>query len=35
MMEPDVFDAMMASIDAADESAELESLAAMPRLITR
>lgn len=35
MMTPEVFDSMMASIDVADESPELESLAAMPRLITR
>jgi hypothetical protein len=35
MMAPEVFDSMMASIDVADESPELESLAAMPRLIAR
>lgn len=35
MMAPEVFDAMMASIDVADESAELEKLAAMPRLIAK
>jgi uncharacterized protein (DUF1778 family) len=33
MMAPEVFDSMMASIDVPDESAELESLAAMPRLL--
>jgi uncharacterized protein (DUF1778 family) len=35
MMAPEVFDSMMASIDIADESPELESLAAMPRRIAR
>jgi uncharacterized protein (DUF1778 family) len=35
MMASEVFDSMIASIDVADESPELESLAAMPRLITR
>ena len=35
VMAPEVFDAMMASIDTADESAELEDLAALPRLLTR
>lgn len=35
MMAPEVFDSMMASIDVADESPELESLAAMPRLISK
>ena len=34
MMAPEVFDAMMASIDIADESTELEDLAALPRRIT-
>jgi uncharacterized protein (DUF1778 family) len=34
MMAPEVFDSMMASIDVADASPELEDLAAMPRLIT-
>lgn len=34
MMASEVFDSMMASIDAADSSPELEDLAAMPRLIT-
>lgn len=34
MMAPEVFDSMMASIDIADESPELESLAALPRRIT-
>ncbi len=31
IMAPEVFDAMMASIDTADESPELENLAALPR----
>ncbi|HET6626563.1 MAG TPA: DUF1778 domain-containing protein [Nocardioidaceae bacterium] len=35
LMAPEVFDSMMASIDAADESPELDDLAAMPRRITR
>jgi len=34
IMAPEVFDSMMASIDIADESPELESLAALPRRIT-
>ena len=34
IMAPEVFDSMMASIDIADESLELESLAALPRRIT-
>ncbi|GAB3201003.1 hypothetical protein GCM10027062_21920 [Nocardioides hungaricus] len=33
LMAPEVFDSMMASIDVADESPELESLAALPRRI--
>lgn len=33
LMAPEVFDAMMASIDTPDESPELESLAALPRRI--
>jgi uncharacterized protein (DUF1778 family) len=35
LMAPEVFDSMMASIDVADESPELDDLAAMPRRITR
>lgn len=35
MMDPKVFDSMMASIDIADESSELHTLAALPRRITR
>lgn len=35
IMAPEVFDSMMASIDVADESPELESLAAMPRKISK
>lgn len=35
MMAPAVFDAMMASIDVADESPELVELADLPRRITR
>ena len=35
MMAAEVFDAMMASIDVADESPELEDLAALPRVLTR
>ena len=35
MMAPEVFDQMVASIDTADESPELESLAALPRRITK
>ncbi len=35
MMAPEVFDSMMASLDVADESPELESLAALPRRITK
>ncbi|MFZ5869151.1 MAG: DUF1778 domain-containing protein [Actinomycetota bacterium] len=35
MMAPEVFDSMMASIDVADESPALESLAAMPRKIAK
>lgn len=33
LMAPEVFDSMMAAIDIADESPELESLAALPRRI--
>lgn len=33
MMAPEVFDAMMASLDTAEESAELMDLAALPRRI--
>lgn len=33
LMAPETFDSMMASIDMADESPELESLAALPRRI--
>lgn len=33
LMAPELFDAMMASLDTADESPELESLAALPRRI--
>lgn len=33
LMAPEVFDAMMASLDTADESPELKSLAALPRRI--
>ena len=35
MMAPDVFDAMMASLDVPDESAELAALSRLPRLIGR
>lgn len=35
MMDPKVFDSMMASIDIADESSELHTLATLPRRITR
>lgn len=35
MMNPQVFDSMMASIDIADESPELHSLATLPRRITK
>ena len=35
MMDPQVFDSMTASIDIADESSELHTLAALPRRITR
>ena len=35
MMAAEVFDAMMASIDVADESPELEDLAALPRVLAR
>jgi uncharacterized protein (DUF1778 family) len=35
MMAPEVFDSMMASIDVADESPELERLAILPRIITK
>lgn len=35
LMAPEVFDSMMASIDVADESPELDDLAAMARRITR
>ena len=34
-MVPDAFDAMIASIDVADESPELEDLAQLPRVLTR
>ena len=35
VMAAEVFDAMMASIDVADESPELEDLAALPRVLAR
>ena len=35
MMDPKVFDSMMASIDIADKSSELHTLATLPRRITR
>ena len=35
LMEAEVFDQMMASIDVADHSPELEELAALPRRITQ
>jgi uncharacterized protein (DUF1778 family) len=35
LMAAEVFDSMMASIDVADESTELDGLAAMPRLIDK
>lgn len=35
LMAPDVFDAMMASLDRPDESAELAALAALPTRISR
>lgn len=35
LMAPEVFDAMMASLDAPDESPELATLAQLPRLIAR
>lgn len=35
MMDPQVFDSMMASIDIADESPELHTLATLPRRITK
>lgn len=35
LMDPDVFDTMMVSLDRADESAELMALAGLPRLINR
>ncbi len=35
MMDPEIFDSMMASIDIADESPELHTLATLPRRITR
>lgn len=35
LMAPDVFDAMMASLDSPDESAELAALAGLPRRIRR
>jgi uncharacterized protein (DUF1778 family) len=35
LMAPEVFDAMMASLDRPDESAELAALAALPRRISR
>ena len=34
-MAPEVFDAMMASLDRADDSTELAALAALPRRISR
>lgn len=34
LMAPEVFDSMIAAIDVADESPELESLAALPRIIS-
>ncbi len=35
MMDPEIFDSMMASIDIADESPELHTLATLPRRITK
>jgi uncharacterized protein (DUF1778 family) len=35
LMAPEVFDAMMASLDRPDESAELAALAELPRRISR
>ncbi|BCW57859.1 DUF1778 domain-containing protein [Arthrobacter sp. StoSoilB20] len=35
LMAPEIFDAMMASLDVADESPELETLSKLPRLIRR
>ena len=35
MMDPQVFDSLTASIDIADESSDLHTLAALPRRITR
>ena len=35
LMAPEVFDAMMATLDRPDESAELAALAALPRRISR
>lgn len=35
LMAPEVFDAMMASLDVPDDSAELENLSRLPRLIRR
>jgi uncharacterized protein (DUF1778 family) len=35
LMAPEVFDLMMASLDRADESAELAALAALPRRINQ
>ncbi len=35
MMDPEIFDSMMASIDIADESPELHTLATLPRRFTR
>ena len=35
LMAPEIFDAMMASLDVADESSELETLSKLPRLIRR
>ena len=35
MMDPEIFDSMMASVDIADESSELHTLATLPRRITR
>lgn len=35
IMAPEIFDAMIASLDVADESSELETLSKLPRLIRR
>ena len=35
LMAPEIFDAMMASLDVADESSELETLSRLPRLMRR